>query len=112
MNGTVYSAGTLFIDTATEEWNVYYPGGSSGIPFTVFYKDGLPVVVIVTPATITRGVLTFFVTITETPDNYWRFPFYGGYLDIDPYAPDKTNKGLNLILPRLVDYPETPDIIE
>ncbi|WP_420421525.1 beta strand repeat-containing protein [Simkania sp.] len=39
MNGTTYVPGPLFIDSATEIWNTYFPSLQGGMPFTIFYKD-------------------------------------------------------------------------
>lgn len=47
LNGSLYVAGTLYTDTATEHWCQYfsfpfpYPFANLGIPFTIFYKDCL-----------------------------------------------------------------------
>jgi hypothetical protein len=38
-NGFSFLPGTLFIDTAQEMWCIYYPGGTTTFPFTIFYKD-------------------------------------------------------------------------
>ncbi len=38
INGTPYVPGPEFVDSVTEKWGTYYPN-SSGIPFTIFYKQ-------------------------------------------------------------------------
>lgn len=39
VNGTTYVPGTLFVDSATEIWDTYFPSALGGTPFTIFYKD-------------------------------------------------------------------------
>ncbi|HET7357110.1 MAG TPA: cell wall-binding repeat-containing protein, partial [Nocardioidaceae bacterium] len=39
LNGATYSPGTAYVDTASEQWGVYYPGGAPQRPYTFFYKD-------------------------------------------------------------------------
>jgi filamentous hemagglutinin family protein len=42
INGTPYVPGLEFVDTATEEWGVYYhahPMPGIGVPFTIYYKN-------------------------------------------------------------------------
>ncbi|QVL57623.1 MAG: filamentous hemagglutinin N-terminal domain-containing protein [Simkaniaceae bacterium] len=41
INGSTYVPGPLFVDSATEQWETYYPSSVGGAPFTLFYKDGL-----------------------------------------------------------------------
>lgn len=43
VNGNTFSAGTPFLNTATEIWGTYFPSTLGGSPFTFFYKDDLPV---------------------------------------------------------------------
>jgi hypothetical protein len=43
INGVAYVPGTEFVTSTTEKWETYYPD-SSGVPFTIFYKNGAPVV--------------------------------------------------------------------
>ncbi len=40
VNGTTFTPGTLFVDSATEQWETYFPSSFGGSPFTIFYKDG------------------------------------------------------------------------
>jgi len=40
LRSLAFIPGEEFVNTATEEWGVYYPGGFSGDPYTIFYKDG------------------------------------------------------------------------
>lgn len=39
INGVAYVPGPEFVNSAIEKWGTYYPN-SSGIPFTIFYKEG------------------------------------------------------------------------
>ena len=39
LNGAIYTPGALFVDTALERWNTYYPDTFGGVPFTLFFKD-------------------------------------------------------------------------
>ncbi|MDX8431309.1 MAG: filamentous hemagglutinin N-terminal domain-containing protein [Candidatus Algichlamydia australiensis] len=40
INGTTFVPGTLFVDSATEIWQTYFPSSLGGTPFTIFYKNG------------------------------------------------------------------------
>jgi len=77
INNTVYIAGTLYVDTATERWSTYYPSSIGGTPYTIFYKDG--------PVSDTLLVL-----IRNNPNIIWPDyelfykPFYV-YLYYDPF---------------------------
>lgn len=42
-NGTLYTAGIPYVDTATEKWATYYPSSYGGVPYTFFYKTRAPV---------------------------------------------------------------------
>jgi hypothetical protein len=45
INGVMFTAGTEFVDTTTEEWGVYYPGGTyaGSTAFKFYYNnDGTP----------------------------------------------------------------------
>lgn len=42
LNGLIFTPGPSFIDSATEQWDSYFPKDFGGVPFTIFYKDGLP----------------------------------------------------------------------
>src|SRR5690606_25136204 len=43
INGVPFVPGTLGVDTSTEEWNVYYSGGSyEGAAFKFYYKTPIP----------------------------------------------------------------------
>lgn len=37
--------GTLFVDTDQEKWCTYYPDGDQGVPFKIFYKDCIQLIV-------------------------------------------------------------------
>ena len=39
LNNVNFSNGTLFANTATEQWQTYYPSSFGGVPYTVFYKN-------------------------------------------------------------------------
>lgn len=39
LNGVIYVPGTLYLDTALEQWCLYYPAPLPGIPYTISYKD-------------------------------------------------------------------------
>ncbi len=52
-NGATFTPGTIFVDSAREQWGFYSPAGSSTAPFTFFYKDtdaSLPTANITKPA--------------------------------------------------------------
>ncbi|MBS0621327.1 MAG: filamentous hemagglutinin N-terminal domain-containing protein [Verrucomicrobia bacterium] len=40
LNGSTFTPGPLFVDSATEQWNTYYPSSFGGTPYTLFYKNG------------------------------------------------------------------------
>lgn len=58
VNGDTFVPGTLFLNTATEQWDTYFPDTFGGTPYTFFYKDDFvpppptPVIVIPTPEQI------------------------------------------------------------
>ncbi len=39
LNGIAFARGTLFTNTATEQWQTWYPSAFGGVPYTVFYKN-------------------------------------------------------------------------
>ncbi len=43
INGATFVPGTLYVDSATEVWNTYFPSVRGGVPYTFFYKDTNPV---------------------------------------------------------------------
>jgi len=52
-NGSSFTPGTIFVDSARERWGVYSPAGTATAPFTFFYKntdDSNPQATITTPA--------------------------------------------------------------
>ena len=52
-NGATFTPGTIFVDSAREQWGFYSPAGNSTAPFTFFYKDtdaSLPTANITRPA--------------------------------------------------------------
>jgi filamentous hemagglutinin family protein len=77
INGTTYSEGPLFFDSATEQWLVYYPGGIPPTgPFKIFYKNGpIPTAQFRQEVAGVIGEffdqLSWFVDSVETP----RFPY-------------------------------------
>lgn len=104
INGSNYTIG----DASAETYGTYYPVTfASGFPFHIYYKVGFapPPPPIVPPASAAVVIAQFVETIMEPPF-WWRHPIYGGYLDYDPYAPYLTYKGLNLIIPALVEKPK------
>ncbi|MEM7175143.1 MAG: filamentous hemagglutinin N-terminal domain-containing protein [Chlamydiota bacterium] len=42
LNGATFTPGPLFVNTATEQWNTYFPSSFGGVPFTIFYKNSAP----------------------------------------------------------------------
>lgn len=42
INGVTFIPGSLFVDSATEQWGTYFPNSFGGFPFTIFYKELLP----------------------------------------------------------------------
>ncbi len=101
INGIAYVPGPEFIDSTTEKWGTYYPN-SSGIPFTIFYKQpALPVPL--SPSVITAA---FYGAVTGVAGVFqvWRNPWYSDYFFAgDPYPPYLTPKGLSMRLPSLVE---------
>ncbi len=39
LNNVNFSNGTLFVNSATEQWQTWYPSAFGGVPYTVFYKN-------------------------------------------------------------------------
>ncbi len=62
-NGSTFTPGTIFANSASEQWGAYSPAGTATAPFTFFYKDSdasTPQATITTPAngaTYERGQL-------------------------------------------------------
>lgn len=67
INGNTFVAGPLFINSATEKWNTYYPSALGGQPFTIFYKNEN----FIPPATPTITVLDI---LQANPNAF--IPFY------------------------------------
>lgn len=68
-NPNFFVPGTLFIDTDTEQWCTYYPNGSLGTPFRIFYKNCLQVVVEQAEIIISEQISEDFPPLN--------FPYYG-----------------------------------
>ncbi|MCB1116593.1 MAG: hypothetical protein KDK71_08995, partial [Chlamydiia bacterium] len=68
LNGALFFPGTRFINTATEEWCIYYPGGTTGPVFTIFYK---PCAAFIPLAQIPLAELFFDL---HSPDEYLGWP--------------------------------------
>ncbi len=73
INGTEFTPGTLFVDSATEIWQTYFPSSSGGTPYTIFYKDG---------PTTPSSLPTLITILNEDPrfffanyELFWK-PFY------------------------------------
>ncbi len=66
---STFTAGELFVDTATEQWCTYYPNGGGGVPFRIFYKDCLQI--LAAQATLIIDQLPFDFSF----DMNW--PYYG-----------------------------------
>lgn len=39
INGQSFTPGPVFVNTALEQWETYYPFAAKGVPFTIFYKN-------------------------------------------------------------------------
>ncbi|MBJ7449023.1 MAG: filamentous hemagglutinin N-terminal domain-containing protein [Parachlamydiales bacterium] len=77
INGTAYVPGEEFANSSQEQWGVYYPGGSGGTPFTIYYKNGGTALSSVSSQTY----LDFLTAISEALYK-WQFPIYWwGYSD-------------------------------
>ena len=68
LNGLSFSAGTLFVDTASEIWCTYFPTPISGFAFTIAYKPCLQQV-----AEQAMIIVTQLNLMLEQPN----FPYYG-----------------------------------
>ena len=64
LNGSTFTPGTLFVDTATEQWETYFPSSFGGAPFTVFYKDGA----IIPPSSVTPFIPNIFDILALNPN--------------------------------------------
>jgi len=81
INGVTYTPGPEFIDTITEKWAIYYPNGSGGHPFTIFYKgpDVIPPSVLV-PSTVSSAFSEMIFDLQSYDDAlYFPLCFKIGY---------------------------------
>lgn len=72
LNGLNFSGGSLFVDTATEMWGVYYPSLLGGFSYTVFYKNILQLLT-QQAATIASELATSLHPFNEFPGWVERF---------------------------------------
>jgi len=42
INGALFAPGTIYVDSASEQWCTYFPNGFATLPMRVYYKDCLP----------------------------------------------------------------------
>jgi hypothetical protein len=42
LNGSAFTPGTEFVDTAREVWNTRFPAGTASNPYTIFYEEAAP----------------------------------------------------------------------
>ena len=98
INNAPYVPGPIYVDSATEKWGIYFPN-SSGIPFTIFYKDK-DAALITARYQLVTGVAGAFQFL----ENPWYNDFY---FAVDPYPPYLTPKNLQMKLPSLVHTDET-----
>lgn len=91
-----FTPGTLFIDTIQEQWCTYYPEGTLGVPFRIFYKDCLQQVVQQATIVIDQ-LLVDLHPYNEFPGWVSRFTFF--YKHSDDSSPDEpfriTRRALN-----------------
>lgn len=87
INGTLY-----YVGSPLEQTHIYYPGGSGGIPFEVYYKTGPGI------SPILRGLNEFDTSMAEA------FLFWKRFRHIDPYSPTGTEKDLIMLT--------TPSLVE
>lgn len=87
INGTAFTAGTIFIDSNQEIWCTFYPSTLGGFPFTIFYKDCLQQ--IATQAQlVTSELLADLHAFNEFPGWWERFTLSANEKDQsfkDPY---------------------------
>jgi len=65
INGATFTPGPIFVDSATEIWNTYFPSTLGGVPFTIFYKDSAPVP---PPAPVPVIIPTIFDVLARDPN--------------------------------------------
>ena len=97
INSAPYIPGPIYVDSATEKWGIYFPN-SSGIPFTIFYKDAALITARYQLVTGVAGAFQFL-------ENPWYNDFY---FAVDPYPPYLTPKNLQMKLPSLVHIARQP----
>ena len=112
INGAAYVPGTEFVNTNTENWGTYFAAGTGGSPFKIYYKNGTAPSLsstVISSTPLLRGIASSYVALSEA-FSFWRNGINGVYLNQDPYPPALTPKGLNLILPPLVNMPAPPPV--
>ncbi len=92
INGTAFSS-------SFETMGIYFPNGTGGVPYAIFYKTGFPIPV--PPVTLTNGLVAFEISTSETFQR-WELQHNETFFDLDRYAPSWTPKGLNLSYPSLI----------
>lgn len=100
INFVPYIPGIEFVDSATEIWNTYYPSDLGGTPFTIFYKDFIPVPV---PIIVHRTAHALFFQDLRTYDELFfrTIPIYVSY-NGDSHFPE-TISSFDLIADRIYD---------
>lgn len=85
INGSAFSAGTLFVDTDSERWCIYYPDGLNVVPFRVHYKNCLQQVVAQAALIIDGNLPTALHPYNEFPGwwNQYKIIYYDGRFE--PY---------------------------
>jgi hypothetical protein len=87
INGGVpyfFTTGALYQDSLNEMWCTYYPDGTLGVPFRIFYKDCLEQITKVANEVVSQYLYMDF-----------NFPFeYPGYLETYAIKYFRTNPGI------------------
>ncbi len=81
LNGAAFTAGTIFVNSAAEQWCTYYPSPIGGAPFTIFYKNCEAIIVqtgnkVVSDMLFNLAPENMWVEELETPlipPEVWRF---------------------------------------
>ncbi len=79
INGTTFVPGPFLVDSATEQWGVYFPSSFGGTPFTIFYKEGFVSPPVAAAATFFQDVaanltqLSDLLPVLHAPR--WNYPF-------------------------------------
>ena len=102
LNGTSYTPGS----SSLEAFGIYYPSGSGGTPFALFYKTGASSSSSAAAANVNTafGLRDLDAVMADIFDR-WTPESYGGYLEYDPFPPSGTLKNLNQDIPPLIFCP-------